>query len=77
MPETYRVLITPTAKAQLRDMAEYIAIDLDSPNATSRLRDYLQAQIRSLETMPERAPLAEDASARELGIPCASPLSIP
>ena len=68
MPETYRILITPTAQEHLRDIAGYIAVDIDSPQAAARLLDYLQAQIRSLAMMPERTPLADDVPAKDMGI---------
>ncbi len=68
MPETYRVLITPSAQEHLRDIARYIAVELDSPQAAARLLNYLQAQIRSLAVMPERTPLADDVPAKDMGI---------
>ena len=51
----FKVLITDSAIADLREIVEFVA--QDDPDATVRLGEKLIARAMSLENMPERFPL--------------------
>ena len=51
----FKVLITDSATADLREIVEFVA--QDDPDAAIRLGEKLIAHAMSLETMPERFPL--------------------
>jgi len=53
-----RVVITPTAEADLDDILHFIA--LDNPAAGRRLATTLRARMKTLAKMPERCPLAPE-----------------
>lgn len=53
-----KVLLTPTAEADLDSILRYIA--LDNPAAGRRFIGELRRKMASLATMPERCPLAPE-----------------
>lgn len=62
---TYQVTLTPQAQRDLREIFKYIAIDLQSlQNATGQL-DRLETAIASLDQMPERYRIYDNAKWRE------------
>ena len=50
----YEVEVSEQADRDLREIFEYIAFELQSPENASRQLDHLEEQILSLDTMPER-----------------------
>ena len=50
----YEVEVSQQADSDLREIFEYIALELQSPENASRQLDHLEEQILSLDTMPER-----------------------
>ena len=55
-----RIVYTHTARQDLREIYEYIAFTLLVPNTARSLAGKIMADIRSLETFPERYPLYKD-----------------
>ena len=56
----YRIKITSQAKLQIRDIAKYIALELQNPDAALKLIDLFEKAIQSLEQFPERYALVEE-----------------
>jgi len=50
----YEIRLTDTAKADLCDIYDYIAIDLQSPKTAQGLLSRLEEAIKKLDSMPER-----------------------
>lgn len=50
----YEVRVSEQADSDLREIYEYIAFELQSPLNANRQIDHLEAEILSLDTMPER-----------------------
>ena len=50
----YEVEVSEQADSDLREIFEYIAFELQSPQNASGQLDRLEEQILSLDTMPER-----------------------
>ena len=50
----YEVQVSEQADSDLREIFEYIAFELQSPENASRQLDHLEEQILSLDTMPQR-----------------------
>lgn len=65
--ERYKVVITQTAKADLRVAARYITVDLASPAAQKLVRE-TRAEIQKLAAMPFRHEIVSDAYAAKLGV---------
>jgi toxin ParE1/3/4 len=63
MNPKYRVEITQTAEADIREIGRYIA--LDSERSAGKWREELTRQIASLEKFPLRCPIIPES--RELG----------
>lgn len=57
---TYRVVFTPTARADALEAFRWFAER--SPSAAARWLNGLQKAIASLSTLPERHPIAEEES---------------
>ena len=55
---SYKVVVTPTAEANLDQILHFIA--LDSPTAARRFVAGLRSKIRTLATIPKRCPLAPE-----------------
>jgi len=54
------IVYTHTARQDLREIYEYIAFSLLVSDTARSLTDRIMADIRSLETFPERNPLYKD-----------------
>lgn len=63
----YDILITATAKKQMRGLVEYIAIELANPQAAARLADALEEAFIRLEENPYAFPLCHDWLLRQSG----------
>jgi len=63
MNPKYRVEITQTAEADIREIGRYIA--LDNERSSGKWREELTRQIASLEKFPLRCPIISES--RELG----------
>jgi plasmid stabilization system protein ParE len=64
----YNVLVTDSAKTDLRDAANYIATILFNLTAANDFLDDADILIDSLEAMPARFPLIDDVELSELGL---------
>ena len=53
----YDVIYLPTARKQLEDIVDYIAMDLHAPDAAIDFIDEVDAAVKSLATMPYRHPI--------------------
>ena len=56
----YTVHITKAAERDVANASNYIDLVLKNPTATDALLDEFEAQVMSLESMPERNSLARD-----------------
>jgi len=63
--EYYRVVVFPTAQNDLRDIVDYL--NTLSYDVAARYYDLIIDEIGTLETMPERCPLAKDIQLRLRG----------
>ena len=54
------IVYTHTARQDLREIYEYIAFSLLASDTARSLTDRIMAEIRTLETFPERNPLYRD-----------------
>ena len=63
-----KVEYTLTARQDLRDIYEYIAFTLLSPDAARNVADRIMAAARTLEYMPERNPLYKEEPWRSQGV---------
>ncbi len=64
----YSVHLTPHAIVQIQETVSYISKVLNEPNTANAWADYLQNEIRKLDSMPARFPLVEDEKWAEKGI---------
>ena len=64
----YKIVITQTAKADLRDAARYITVELTSPDAAKKLVQDIKVEIKKLSAMPFRHEIASDPYLAHLGI---------
>lgn len=55
---SYKVVVTPTAEANLDEILRFIA--LDSPTAARKFIAVLRTKLKTLATMPKRCPLAPE-----------------
>ncbi len=62
---TYQVTLTPQAQTDLREIFQYIAVDLQSVQNASGQLDRLEKAIASLEQMPERYRVYDTPKWRE------------
>lgn len=65
---TCTILITPSAKRDILQAADYITYVLKNPTAADNLLQSVQTQINSLSAMPERFPLVDDPVLKSWGI---------
>lgn len=63
----YKVIVTGKAKAEIREIKNYIAKTLHEPRTADRILVKLLREVDSLETMPERYPLVRDDILSERG----------
>ena len=66
--ERYKVVVTDAAKADIRAAARYIAVELRQPDTAEKLLDRFDAEIASLETMPQSHGLVHDDDLAGRGI---------
>lgn len=60
----YRTYITLQAEQQMLDIAHYIAVDLQNPDAAIHILDLFDKTIQSLQEFPQRSPLIEEETWR-------------
>ncbi len=53
----YEVVYLPTARRQLEDIVDYIALELGAPQAALDFLDELDAAVKGLSDMPYRNPV--------------------
>jgi plasmid stabilization system protein ParE len=58
--ESYSVIVAPGADRDLGEIFEYIAVQLQAPDAAGRLIEKIYTVLRSLSSMPLRHPLSKD-----------------
>ncbi|MEG0689087.1 MAG: type II toxin-antitoxin system RelE/ParE family toxin [Hungatella sp.] len=68
MADTYNVKITAQAKNQMQEIAQYIASELQVPDAALHLLDTLESEISSLSEFPQRIALTEEEPWHNYGI---------
>lgn len=54
MSDSYRVVYSPAALNDLKDIYAYLALELLEPNTAQKQTDRIRREIRSLDFMPER-----------------------
>lgn len=59
MNENYRVVYSPEAVNDLKDIFAYIAYELLAPGTAAKLADRIRKKIRSLDFMPSRYALVD------------------
>lgn len=64
----YTVQVTRPAYIDLREIGDYIAEDLQAPEAARELMQEIEEAVLSLERYPERSPIVSDSDLEELGI---------
>ena len=64
----YCIIVTPQAEEQIRDIAYYIAVDLQEPGAAEVFVDELQEAFQTISSNPERQFLVEDEPWHSEGI---------
>lgn len=64
----YYMIVTPQAEEQIRDIAYYIAVDLQAPEAAETFLDELQDTFQTISYNPERQFLVEDEPWHSEGI---------
>ena len=68
MSETYNVIITPEAQADIRGIVLYVARELAVPQAAKSLEQAFRSQINSLSTMPKRFKTVDEQPWKDQGI---------
>lgn len=64
----YKVKLTNYAVEQLREIDQYIAQSLLSPDVASQWMQHLKSELASLDAMPNRYPLTEEEPWRTEGV---------
>ena len=64
----YCIIVTPQAEEQIRDIAYYIAVDIQEPGAAEVFVDELQETFQTISSNPERQFLVEDEPWHSEGI---------
>ncbi len=64
----YCIIVTPQAEEQIRDIAYYIAVDLQELGAAEVFVDELQEAFQTISSNPERQFLVEDEPWHSEGI---------
>lgn len=59
MSKKHKVIYSPAAKDDLRDIAAYILYELKNPLAAKNVTGKIRSEIRSLSEMPERYALVD------------------
>lgn len=68
MSESYRVIVTPEAQKDIRDIVLYIARELGAPQTALHLEQSLRAEIKSLADMPKRIKTVDEQPWKDAGI---------
>lgn len=68
MTDIYAVKVTAQAQEQIREIAHYIAMELQAPDAASDLLDKLETAIVSLGEFPCRVALTDEEPWRSNGV---------
>ena len=68
MADAYVVEITPYAEDALREIGQYIAINLQSVQNAIRTLSMIREEIKNLRFMPARVPLTPDEPWRSEGV---------
>ena len=63
----YKVVISPSANADLFNTLKYIAYELENPSAAEKLADEVERCYADLEEMPAAHELCRDPVLRRLG----------
>ena len=63
----YKVVISPSANADLFNALKYIAYELENPSAAEKLADGVDRCYAALEEMPAAHELCRDPVLRRLG----------
>ena len=63
----YKVVISPSANADLFNALKYIAYELENPSAAEKLADEVERCYADLEEMPAAHELCRDPVLRRLG----------
>ena len=63
----YKVVISPSANADLFNALKYIAYELENPSASEKLADGVERCYADLEEMPAAHELCRDPVLRRLG----------
>jgi plasmid stabilization system protein ParE len=65
---SYRVLVTPTTRAQIFEQARYIAVDRQAPLNAARWLEQVFTATDTLADFPRRCPLAPENDFRDYEI---------
>ena len=63
----YKVVISPSANADLFNALKYIAYELENPQAAAKLADGVDKCYADLEKLPAAHELCRDAALRRMG----------
>ena len=66
----YEVVVSKRAKEHLRDIKDYITIELNAPQAARSVLDDLEEALASLDMFPERIPFSKIKELRLRGVHC-------
>ena len=67
MDKEYKVKVTWQAMAQMKEIVQYISVELLSPEAADKLLDKMREAIAKLSVMPERYALIEEEPWKQEG----------
>lgn len=68
MPDIYLVKLTSQAEIQLKNLIQYIALELKVPDTALFVLDELETAIFSLSRFPHRIPLTDEQPWKDYGI---------
>lgn len=68
MDKEYKVKVTRQAMAQMKEIIQYISVELLAPEAADKLLDKMREAIAKLSVMPERYALIEEEPWKHEGI---------
>ena len=68
MSELYRVIVTPEAQKDIRNIVLYIARELGAPQTALHLEQSLRVEINSLAKMPKRIKTVDEQPWKDKGI---------
>ena len=66
--DEYSIVVTPYAEAQLKEIVDYISVELLNPMAANAFVDRIQEKISKLKEFPEAYPLVGITYWTERGI---------